>query len=212
VEISVSELAESAVGIQNSYTEQQNLDAYSHVVEHAMKRKAAFDKRVINSRDGVIEYKKGDLVQIRNSTLDFTLSTDAKLLPRWGQPHRVVDCVRNSYRLETIHGLPVRGTISARCLRRFIPKFGTELFSEQAVLEMERAGRPDEVMEGLDIEDEEERPEDDDEGEVEDVTLGEGELSRGVVEALGDADDGSAGTALHAGGVHGPATLVADGS
>jgi len=35
LEISSSELTESAIGIQNQYTEQQNLDAYSHMVEHA---------------------------------------------------------------------------------------------------------------------------------------------------------------------------------
>jgi len=91
------------------------------MVEHANKRKAAFDKKVNASRDGVIEYKKGDLVQVRNSKLDLTISTESKLLPRWGAPHRVVDCIRNSYRLETIQGLPVAGTVSAQRLRRFMP-------------------------------------------------------------------------------------------
>jgi hypothetical protein len=171
LEISTSELAENQVGLQNVYLEQQTLDAYSHVVEHAIKRKEAFDKRVMNSRDGVIEYRKGDLVQIRDSSLDLTLSTESKILPRWGQPHRVVDCIRNSYRLETIHGLPVRGTISARRLRRFNLRRGTELFEEQTKLEMGRTGGPDEAMEGMDLE-----VEDDDEGEVEDVVLGEGEV------------------------------------
>ncbi|KAJ7512006.1 hypothetical protein B0H11DRAFT_1953836 [Mycena galericulata] len=131
--------------------EQQTLDAYSHVVEHANKRKEAFDKRVLNSRDG-----------IRDSSLDLTLSTEAKFLPRWGQPHRI-----------TIHGLPVRGTISARRLRRFNPRMGTALFEEQTKLEIGRTGGPDEVMEGIDLE---QGPEDEDEGEVEDVVLGEGEL------------------------------------
>ncbi|KAJ7060417.1 hypothetical protein C8F01DRAFT_1084159 [Mycena amicta] len=162
--------------VHNIYVEQQTLDAYSHVVEHANKRKAAFDKRVMNSRDGVIEYKKGDLVQIQDTSLDLTLSTESKILPRWGQPHRVVDHIRNSYRLETIHGLPVSGRISARRLRRFVPRVGTALFEEQTAMELDRAGGPDEVMEGVDIEEEE--PEDDsrEEGEVEDVVLGEGEL------------------------------------
>ncbi|KAJ6570797.1 hypothetical protein B0H10DRAFT_2237647 [Mycena sp. CBHHK59/15] len=111
LEISTSELAENEVGLQNAYLEQQTLDAYSHVVEHAIKRKEAFDKRVMNSGDGVIEYKKGDLVQILDSSLDLTLSTESKILPCWGQPHRVVDCIRNSYRLETIHGLPGHGAV-----------------------------------------------------------------------------------------------------
>ena len=74
LEISSSELTESAIWIQNQYTEQQNLDAYSHMVEHANKRKTAFDKKVNASRDGIMEYKKGDLVQIRNSKLDLTVA------------------------------------------------------------------------------------------------------------------------------------------
>lgn len=97
LEISSSELVEAAIAIQNKYVAQQGIDAYSHIVEHANKRKAAFDKKVLGSRDGVIEFKKGDLVQVRDSKLDFTLATEAKLLPRWGSPHRIVDCIRNSY-------------------------------------------------------------------------------------------------------------------
>jgi hypothetical protein len=58
-------------------------------------------------------------------------------------------------------------------LRRFIPTIGTALFAEQAALERERAGGPDEVMEGLDVE---EDPVDQDEGEVEDVALGDAEV------------------------------------
>jgi len=80
LEISSSELTESAIGIQNQYTEQQNLDAYSHMVEHANKRKAAFDKKVNASRDGIIEYKKGDLVQICNSKLDLTVAMKSSSL------------------------------------------------------------------------------------------------------------------------------------
>ena len=83
------------------------------MVEHAAKRKAAFDRKVASSHDGVIEYKRGNLVQIQDSRLNLTLSTEAKLLPRWGTPHRVVDQWRNSYRLETVQGLLVGGMFSA---------------------------------------------------------------------------------------------------
>lgn len=64
IDISNSELAEALITIQNDYIGQQRLDTYSHIVEHANKRKAAFDKRVQTSRGGIIEYKKGDLVQV----------------------------------------------------------------------------------------------------------------------------------------------------
>ena len=166
--VSSAELAESDIRIQNQYVTQQNLDAYSHMVEHAAKRKAAFDRKVALSRDGVIEYKRGDLVQIRDSRLDLTLSTEAKLLPHWGTPHRVVDQRRNSYRLETVQGLPVGGMFSARHLWRFIPRPGTELVTQQLEIESKRVGVPDEPMEGLDFQEDEM---DGEEGTVEDVVL-----------------------------------------
>jgi hypothetical protein len=77
----------------------------------------AFDKKVKVSRDGVIEYKKGDLVQIRDSKCNLDMAMDSKLLPSWGAPHRIVDCIQNSYRLVTSQGLSLGGTISARRLR-----------------------------------------------------------------------------------------------
>ena len=166
--VSSAELAESDIQIQNQYATQQNLDAYSHMVEHTAKHKAAFDRKVASSRDGVIEYKRGDLVQIRDSRLDLTLSTEAKLLPCWGTPHRVVDQQRNSYRLETVQGLPVGGMFSAQHLRRFIPRPGTELATQQLEIESKRVGVPDEPMEGLDFEEDEM---DGKEGTVEDVVL-----------------------------------------
>ena len=97
LEISCKELVEADIRIQNQYVVQQNLDAYSHIVEHAHKQKTAFDCKVAASRDRVIEFTKGDLVQIRDSKLDFTLVTEAKLLPHWGAPHRIIDQIRNSY-------------------------------------------------------------------------------------------------------------------
>ena len=87
LEISCEELAEADIRIQNQYVVQQNLDAYSHIVEHTHKQKAAFDCKVAASRDGVIEFAKGDLVQIWDSKLDFTLAMEVKLLPCWGAPH-----------------------------------------------------------------------------------------------------------------------------
>ena len=80
VEISSKELAKSSITIQNQYTVQQSLDAYSHIVDHANKQKAKFDKAVLTSKDGIIEYLKGDLVQIWDSKLDFTVATESKIL------------------------------------------------------------------------------------------------------------------------------------
>jgi hypothetical protein len=204
-DISSSELAKASITIQNDYVGQQHLDAYSHIVEHANKWKAAFDKKVQASKDVVIEYKKGDLVQIRDSKLDFTLATESKLLPRWGAPHRVVDCIQNAYCLRTIQGLSVAGTVSVRCLRRFVPREGTALAHEQLELESKQVGAPDEVMEGLDFEEDQT---DQEEGVVEDVVWGEGEDVDGEVFFL--CCDESAGTVLQGRGVHGSVALVTE--
>lgn len=75
-----------------------------------------------------------------------------------------------------MQGLPIAGTTSARRLRRFVPRPGTALAREQAEIEASRVGRPDEAMEGLDLEEEEV---DREEGEVEDVDLGEQDFDGG---------------------------------
>ena len=111
--VSSAKLAEADIRIQNQYVTQQNLDTYSHIVKHAAKQKAAFNHKVELSCNGVIEYGKGDLVQIRDSRLDLTLATEAKLLPHWGAPHQVVDQRHNLYQLETVQGLPISGMFSA---------------------------------------------------------------------------------------------------
>ena len=79
-----------------------------------------------------------------------------------------MDQRRNSYQLETVQGLPVGGMFSARRLRRFIPRPGTELAMQQLEIESKQVGVPDELMEGLDFEEDEM---DGEEGTVEDVVL-----------------------------------------
>jgi hypothetical protein len=88
------------------------LNTYSHIFEHTIKRKEVFNKQVINSPDSVLECKKGDLIQVCNPSVNFTLSTDPKLLSRGGQPHHIVNCICKSYHLGTTHGLPVWETVS----------------------------------------------------------------------------------------------------
>jgi hypothetical protein len=134
-----------------------------------------------------------------------SLATESKLLPRWGAPHRVVDCIRNAYHFRTIQGLPVAGMVSARRLRWFVPREGTALAREQLELESKRVGAPDEVMEGLDFEEDQA---DQEEGVVEDVVLGEGEDVDGEVFFL--CCDESAGTVLQGKWVHGPVALVTE--
>ena len=96
------------------------------------------------------------------------MATEAKLLPRWGTPHRIVDQVRNSYRLETIQGIPIAGLVSAHRLQRFTPRPGTLLAEEQMRLEFGRVAEPNVPMEGATFD---EDVADEEEGEVDDVML-----------------------------------------
>jgi len=50
-----------------------------------------------------------------------------KLEPKWLVPQRVISHTKNSYKLESLGGLPIGGRFSSRGLRRFIPRDGTSL-------------------------------------------------------------------------------------
>jgi hypothetical protein len=71
-----------------AYVAQQQLDGYDAVVQHAIKRKAAFDKRVLERKPGEVVFRQGQLVQIYCSNLDYTFDAKRKLLPKWSPPHR----------------------------------------------------------------------------------------------------------------------------
>ncbi|KAH7917343.1 hypothetical protein BV22DRAFT_986307, partial [Leucogyrophana mollusca] len=73
-----------------AYVAQQRLDGYDAAVRHAVKRKAAFDKRVIAKKPGEVIFTKGQLVQVYRNDLDYTFRTERKLLPKWSEPQRIV--------------------------------------------------------------------------------------------------------------------------
>ena len=120
---------------QMAYIAQQRLDGYAEMVAHALKRKTAFDKRVLAHKPGEVIFSKGHLVQIYRSDLDFTFKTDRKLLPKWSPPQRVAQRNVNSYTLERLDGTPIAGQFSARRLRTFIPREGTRLAQDQLVID-----------------------------------------------------------------------------
>ncbi|QRV91923.1 Retrovirus-related Pol polyprotein from transposon opus [Ceratobasidium sp. AG-Ba] len=97
-------------------------DAYANALEHAQKRKRAFDKKA-----RVVKYAPGDLVQKYDARLDETHSTARKLAPRWSGPLRVVKKAANSYELEDLAGNPYTRAAHSRLLRPFIPQPGTTL-------------------------------------------------------------------------------------
>lgn len=113
--------------VHMAYAEQQRLDGYERVAHQARQRKAAFDKRVNNSRSGAVVFQPGDLAQVYRSDLDYTFRTDRKLLPKWSAPRRIVSTTGNSYRLQTLSGEPIDGLFHARRLRIFRPRIGSRL-------------------------------------------------------------------------------------
>ncbi len=114
------------------YVAQQRLDGYNEAVQHAEKRKQAFNRKVHGSRAGPVTFSVNSLVQVYRSDLDYTFSTERKLLPKWSQPHRVVKQLENSYQLQTLAGAPIAGKFHARRLRQFHPRPGTELALKEA--------------------------------------------------------------------------------
>jgi hypothetical protein len=127
-------LGQDDVGLQMAYVDQQRIDGYAAIVDHAVKRKAAFDKDVLHRAPRCILFRAGQLVQVYRSDLDFSFKSERKLEPKWSAPRRVVSRVQNSYRIATLEGLPIAGLFSSRRLRRFLPRSGTILADVQEAL------------------------------------------------------------------------------
>ena len=126
-----TELSAEEVDIHMAYVEQQNLDGYAQMVLHANRRKAVFDRHVLKTHPKEVIFKRGDLVQVHRTDLTFTHSTIRKLIPRWSPPFRVTKRIRNAYKLETLNGSQAQGEYSARRIRHFYPRDGTQLAADQ---------------------------------------------------------------------------------
>ena len=150
VDQSVLPVTERDVATQMTYVAQQRLDGYAEAVRHAVQRKSAFDKKVLAKKPGEVVFSKGQLVQVYRSDLDETFKTERKILPKWSPPYRVVTRDLNSYSLETLIGAPIKGRFSARRLRRFLPREGTELARAQKEVE-ERCRKEEEEQEKTDL-------------------------------------------------------------
>lgn len=133
------EVSADEIGVQMAYVEQQRLDGYANISTHAHKRKLAFDRIVLSRAPREVIFKAGQLVQVYRSDLDFTFKVERKMEPRWSAPRRVTSRDRNSYKLETLEGLPIGNRFSSRRLRRFIPRNGTALHEAQAAIEKPRS-------------------------------------------------------------------------
>jgi hypothetical protein len=132
IEIAATEFSEQDAKLHMAYVDQQHLDVFDGRVAYALRRKAAFDRKVFGSRAGEVVFNSGELVQVFRSDLAKTVSNDRKLTCRWSEPHRISQRVLNSYELETVEGLHMDGTFSSRRLRHYIPRAGTPLAKAQA--------------------------------------------------------------------------------
>lgn len=122
------------VAIHLALAEQQHLDGYSAIVDHAAKRKDKFDSKLKQRAPREVVWQKGDLVQVHASEWNRKLASLRKLIPMWSIPHRIAGRQLNSYTLETLDGLPLDGVFHSRRLRTFEPRDGTKL----AMLELDR--------------------------------------------------------------------------
>ena len=145
---------EEEINIHMALVEQQRLDGYSSTVDHAAKRKAAFDAKLQKRAPRIVVFQPGDLVQVHETKWVRTFAAIKKLIPMWSIPHRVATRQVNSYTLETLAGLPLAGVYNARRLRQFLPREGTRLA-------MDELARMEEVEENelQDMEEEEEEME-----------------------------------------------------
>jgi hypothetical protein len=124
---------ETDLAIHMAYAEQMRLDGWSCAVDHAARRKAIFDAKVLSRAPREVIFKTGQLVQVYRSDLINVFSSERKLVPFWSPPRRVVSRIRNSYVLETLDSTPLSGTFNARRLRIFEPREGTKLATAEAL-------------------------------------------------------------------------------
>ncbi|KAF9050906.1 hypothetical protein BDP27DRAFT_1242931 [Rhodocollybia butyracea] len=130
---------ESDVLMHMLYAEQQRLDGYKETVVHAQKHKSVFDKKVLGSKEGKVEFRKGDLVQYWFNQMDNTHSMKVKLAARWSAPARVKERLENSYELVWRDGTRVEGgPFHAQRVCGFKANPGMKLWEEQAEVERSR--------------------------------------------------------------------------
>ncbi|KAF9061828.1 hypothetical protein BDP27DRAFT_1234519 [Rhodocollybia butyracea] len=118
------------------YAEQQRLDSYEEAVVHAQKQKSLFDKKVLGSKGGQVEFQKGELVQYRFNQMDNTHSTKVKLAACWSTPVRIAGKLENSYELVWRNGTRVDGgPFHVRRICTFKANPGTELWREHVEID-----------------------------------------------------------------------------
>jgi transposase InsO family protein len=122
---------EEEIAVHMALAEQRWLDGYAATVDHAAKRKSAFDKKLLQRAPRNVVFQPGDLVQVHATEWVHTFASIKKLTPMWSVLHRIVNRQRNSYTLETLDGVALPGLYNTRRLRAFEPRDGTRLAEEE---------------------------------------------------------------------------------
>jgi hypothetical protein len=171
------------IGIHQAYVQQQRLDGYAHTIEHAVRRKGTFNKRLLAKFPREVIFTPGQLVQVYHNDLTYMFKTECKLLPCWSPPRWVVSRNQNLYHLETLEGIPMLSTFSSRHLRCFLPRSGTQLAQQQEKLELQLQT----VIESVETEEGANNSDD-----VEDIPdIGDGIDGGDVESVVGDDIDGT---------------------
>ncbi|KAG9078495.1 hypothetical protein FS749_009469 [Ceratobasidium sp. UAMH 11750] len=112
-------------------------DAFAMALEHANRRKRAYDKKA-----RATNFRVGDLVQRYDARLDETHSSLRKLAPRWSGALRVAGRTTNSYQLEDLQGNTYSAATHTRLLCPFVPRQGTPLAAYRDGLARARLADP----------------------------------------------------------------------
>jgi hypothetical protein len=80
-EDATGELSMDEAVIHMVYVAQQRLDGYEAMVKHVITCKRAFDRQVLKS-SGEVSFRKGNLLQIYQSDLDYMFKMERKLVPK----------------------------------------------------------------------------------------------------------------------------------
>ena len=78
---------EEEINIHMALVEQQRLDSYSSMVDHATKCKATFDAKLQNWAPRIVVFQPDDLVQVHETKWVHTFAAINKLIPMWLIPH-----------------------------------------------------------------------------------------------------------------------------
>ncbi|KAJ7352652.1 hypothetical protein DFH08DRAFT_632166, partial [Mycena albidolilacea] len=78
-------------GLQMAYMGQLRTDGYAEMVNHAVCRKAQFDKKVLARAPKEVIFKTGSLVQqyVTKYETGATFLIERKMVPMWSAPRRV---------------------------------------------------------------------------------------------------------------------------